>query len=76
MRGAIDTDDLAALDDAQPFEPDGSWSGADNDAGSGGTFGIRLDNYTFTSVNPTSRRSFNSSLIVLTASRIVRRVVT
>ena len=53
MRGAIDTDDLAALDDAQPFEPDGSWSGADNDAGSGGTFGIRLDNYSFTSVNPT-----------------------
>lgn len=53
MRGAIDTDDLAALDDTQAFEPDGSWSGADNDAGSGGTFKIRLDNYSFTSVNPT-----------------------
>ena len=53
MRGAIDTGDLAALEDAQPFQPDGSWSGADNDAGSGGTFSIRLDSYTFTSVNPT-----------------------
>ena len=53
MRGAIDTDDLAALTDAQAFQPDGSWSGADNDAGSGGTFSIRLDNYTFTNVNPT-----------------------
>ena len=53
MRGAIDTDDLAALDDEQPFEPDGSWSGADNDAGSGGTFMIRLDAYEFTNVNPT-----------------------
>ena len=53
MRGAVDTDDLAVLDDAQPFQPDGSWSGADNDAGSGGTFAIRLDNYSFTTVNPT-----------------------
>lgn len=53
MRGAIDSHDLAALSDSQPFEPDGSWGDSDTNAGSGGTFSIRLDNYTFTSVNPT-----------------------
>lgn len=53
MRGAIDTNDLAALEDAQPFQPDGSWSTSDGDAGSGGTFNIVLDPYTFTNVNPT-----------------------
>jgi type II secretory pathway pseudopilin PulG len=53
MPGPIDTGDAVTHDDAQPFIPDGSWSGADNDAGSGGTFAIRLDSYVFTNVKPT-----------------------
>lgn len=55
MRGAIDSDDLASLSDSQAFQPDGSWGDSDTNAGSGGTFMIRLDNYAFTAVNPTFR---------------------
>jgi hypothetical protein len=54
MKGPIDTDDETILSDSQEFEPDGGWDGADNDAGSGGTFQIELDNYTFPNdFNPT-----------------------
>ncbi len=53
MRGGIDTDDAAYLSDAQPFQPDGSWSGSDTNAGSGGTFTITLNSYGFSNVNPT-----------------------
>ena len=53
MRGAIDSHDLGTLEDSQAFQPDGSWGDSDTNAGSGGTFSILLQNYTFTSVNPT-----------------------
>lgn len=53
MQGGIDTDDETVLSDSQPFQPDGSWSDSDTNAGSGGTFTIRLDSYGFNNVNPT-----------------------
>lgn len=53
MRGGIDDDDEAILSDSQPFMPDGSWKESDTDAGSGGSFTIRLDSYGFSNVNPT-----------------------
>lgn len=52
MAGGIDSEDTAYLSDAQPFQPDGSWS-SDTSAGSGGTFTISVSNYEFSNVNPT-----------------------
>lgn len=53
LRGPIDSEDMAMLEDAQPFQPDGSWDSTDGGAGSGGTYGITLTNYAFTNVYPT-----------------------
>ena len=53
LRGPIDNDDASNWDDAQPFQPTGSWDSTDGGAGSGGTYTITLTAYDFTNVYPT-----------------------
>lgn len=53
LRGPVDSEDAATLNDSQPFQPAGGWDTTEGGAGSGGTFGIVLSNYTFTNVYPT-----------------------